>query len=62
MRHDIDDVEKSVNSYEEFLARIREKGYEVKGDGFNGSTQQYISFRAPGYKRFVRGSERSLVK
>ncbi len=62
MRHDIDDVVKSVNSYEEFLARIREKGYEVKGDGFNGSTQQYISFRAPGYKRFVRGSERSLGK
>lgn len=62
MRHDIDDVVKSVNSYEEFLARIREKGYGVKGDGFNGSTQQYISFRAPGYKRFVRGSERSLGK
>ncbi len=60
LRCDIDAAIKSVNSYDEFLSVIREKGYEVKGSKIDGDSLKYISFRAPGQKRFVRGSERSL--
>ena len=60
MRQDIDEVIETADSYEEFLSRIREKGYEVKGEKTEGETLKYISFRAPGQQRFVRGSERSL--
>ena len=60
MRQNIDEVIETAESYEEFLSRIRAKGYEVKGEKTEGETLKYISFRAPGQKRFVRGSERSL--
>ena len=60
MRQDIDSVIKAADTYEGFLTLIRQKGYEVKGEKTDGGTLKYISFRAPGQKRFVRGSERSL--
>ena len=60
MRQDIDIAIKEADSYEKFLKVIREKGYEVKGEKLEGNTLKYISFRAKGYKRFVRGSVRSL--
>ena len=60
MRQDIDEAIRESNSYEQFLFRIHEKGYEVKGEKAEGETLKYISFRAPGQQRFVRGSERSL--
>jgi len=60
MRHNIDAAIKSANSYDEFLSLIRGKGYEVKGEKPDGNTLKYISFRAPGQQRFVRGSQRSL--
>ena len=60
MRRDIDEAVVSADSYEDFLSRIRTKGYEVKGEKTDGETLKYISFRAPGQQRFVRGSERSL--
>jgi len=60
MRHDIDDAVKAADSYEKFLFLIREKGYEVKGDSLRDNALKYISFRAPGQQRFVRGSDRSL--
>ena len=60
MRCDIDAAIRSAESYEEFLSLIRKKGYEVKGENRDGNTLKYISFRAPGQQRFVRGSERSL--
>ena len=60
MRHDIYDAVKAADSYEKFLFLIREKGYEVKGDSLCDNALKYISFRAPGQQRFVRGSDRSL--
>jgi len=60
MRLDIDSVIKAAASYEDFIRLIREKGYEVKGDGLGKDALKYISFKAPGQQRFVRGSERSL--
>ena len=60
MRHDIDETIETSVSYADFLALIREKGYEIKGEKTDGETLKYISFRAPGQQRFVRGSVRSL--
>ena len=60
MRQDIDAAIKSAESYEDFLLQIREKGYEVKGEKTEGKTLKYISFKAPGMSRFVRGCKRSL--
>ncbi len=60
MRWEIDEAVVSADSYEDFLYRIRAKGYEVKGEKAEGETLKYISFKAPGQQRFVRGSERSL--
>ena len=60
MRQDIDEAIVSADSYEDFLSRIQAKGYEVKGEKTEGETLKYISFRALGQQRFVRGSERSL--
>jgi len=60
MRLDIDEAIREANSYDEFLSQIRAKGYEVKGERPEGETLKYISFRAPGQQKFVRGSERSL--
>ncbi len=60
MRQDIDEAIETAVSYEDFLTQIREKGYEVKGEKTDGEALKYISFRAPGQQRFVRGSVRSL--
>ncbi len=60
LRQDIDEAIVSADSYKDFLSRIRAKGYEVKGERAEGETLKYISFKALGQQRFVRGSERSL--
>ena len=60
MRQDIDETIETSVSYADFLALIREKGYEIKGEKTDGETLKYISFRAPGQQRLVRGSVRSL--
>ena len=46
-RQTIDRVLSDCESYEEFLARMRREGYEIK-EGTN------LSFRAPGQERFTR--------
>ena len=60
LRQDIDSAIKVSDTYDDFLTVLRKKGYEVKGDGLSEDAHKYISFRAPGYRRFVRGSKRSL--
>jgi hypothetical protein len=59
IRRDIDAIIKLSNSYEDFIRMIKRKGYEIKGENFDG-TLKYISFRLPGKERFVRGSSKSL--
>lgn len=60
LKKDIDEVVKISNTYEEFIILIKDKGYEVKGEGLGENTLKYISFKAPGQQRFIRGSLRSL--
>lgn len=47
LRQTIDHILPDCESYEEFLARMRHEGYEIK-EGTN------LSFRAPGQERFTR--------
>lgn len=60
IRKDINQVIKSAATYEEFLAFMKAKGYELKGTSLDGTEGKYISFRPLGKERFVRGSTKSL--
>ena len=60
LRNDIDDAIKTASNYEEFIILIKDKGYEVKGDSLGENSLKYISFKAPGQQRYIRGSLRSL--
>ena len=62
MRKDIDEVIELANTYDEFLILIRDRGYTVKGENLGEESLKYISFKAPGQQRFVRGSMRPLGK
>ena len=48
LRQTINRVIPDCESYEEFLARMRREGYEIK------ESNQTLSFRAPGQERFTR--------
>jgi hypothetical protein len=60
LRTDIDETIQTANIYEDFLALIRAKGYEVKGETFGENSQKYISFRPLEGKHFIRGRAGSL--
>ena len=66
LRSDIQKCISWANTYEDFIPLMRDLGYEVKGwelqENGSSTSSKYISFRAQGYKHFVRGSERSLGK
>ena len=62
IRKDINQMIKSASTYEEFLALMKAKGYEIKNTSFDDSNGKYISFRPASKERFIRGSIRSLGK
>ena len=69
LKNDIRACIKSSDSYEKFIQNMRSLGYEIKGEALAygageavRTVPKYISFRAPGYDRFVRGSVRTLGK
>ena len=58
LRKDIDDAINSCSSYEDFIALMKAKGYEIKGEDLTDSNLKYISFRPLDRDRFIRGSIR----
>lgn len=60
LRHDIDEAIQNADTYEDFLALIRAKGYEIKGENFDESALKYISFRPLDHEHFIRGRDSSL--
>ena len=60
IKKDIDECILISRSYEEFLQRMRDKGYEINGETFGEGSAKYISFRPYGKDRFVRGRAQSL--
>ena len=69
LKNDIRACIKSSDTYGEFIGAMKALGYEIKGEALQTGTgnagksiPKYISFRAPGYDHFVRGSMRTLGK
>ena len=60
LRKDIDDAINSCSSYKDFIALMKAKGYEIKGEDLTDGNLKYISFRPLERERFIRGSIRSL--
>ena len=60
LKKQIDNAIKIAATYEDCIALIRAKGYEVKGETFGENASKYISFRPLDMKHFVRGSAKSL--
>ena len=60
LKSDIDEAIKTAETYEDCIALIRAKGYEVKGESFGENAHKFISFRPLDRERFVRGSAKSL--
>ena len=62
MKSDIKEAIKASVSYDEFIVKIREKGYHVKGEAPDGSKGKYISFQSPENGRWIRGKETTTSK
>lgn len=60
IRKDINQSIKVSSTYEEFLALMKAKGYEMKNTSFDENSGKYITFRPLGKDRPVRGSVKSL--
>lgn len=58
LKKDIDECLKFCGSYEDFLRKMKAKGYEIKNE--TPDSGKYISFRAPGQERWIRGRETTL--
>lgn len=62
LRKDINQAIKAASTYDDFLALMKAKGYEIKGESLEESVGKYIAFLPLGRDRFVRGSVKSLGK
>ncbi len=60
IKKDIDECIKAALTYDDFLQRMKDKGYEINGATFGEGSAKYISFRPLGKDRFVRGRANSL--
>lgn len=60
IRKDINQSIKVSSTYDEFLALMKAKGYEMKNTFFDENSGKYITFRPLGKDRPVRGSAKSL--
>ena len=60
LKKHIDEAIKTAATYEDCIALIRAKGYEVKGETFGDNALKYISFCPLDREHFVRGSVKSL--
>jgi len=60
LKRHIDEAIKNTETYEDCIALIRAKGYEIKGETFGDNALKYISFRPLDREHFVRGSAKSL--
>lgn len=62
LQKDINASIKAASTYNEFLALLSAKGYEIKGETFGEDAAKYIAFRPIGHERFARGSVKILGK
>lgn len=60
LKYDIDETIKKGRTYEEFIALLKAKGYEIKGEELGNPNAKYISFKPVGAGRFIRGKDTTL--
>ena len=56
MKSDMDDAIRKAYSFDDFICRMKLKGYAVKGETFGDDALKYLSFSASGQNRFTRVS------
>ena len=59
-RSDMDDAIRKAYSFDDFICRMRSKGYVVKGETFGDDALKYLSFSASGQNRFTRVSVKNF--
>lgn len=62
LKRDIFDCIRYSTDYEDFLSRMKQRGYEIKGAEFGEDAPKYISFKPEGYGNFIRGCKKNLGK
>ena len=62
LKRDIFDCIRYSTDYEDFLSRMKQRGYEIKGAEFGEDAPKYISFKPEGYGNFIRGCIKNLGK
>ncbi|MBD5455039.1 MAG: relaxase/mobilization nuclease domain-containing protein [Lachnospiraceae bacterium] len=60
MKSDMDDAICKASSFDDFICRMRSKGYAVKGETFGDDALKYLSFSASGQNRFTRVSVKNF--
>ncbi len=62
LKRDIFECIRNAKDYEDFLRRMMEKGYLIKGSELGENAPKYISFKPLGYENFIRGCAKNLGK
>ncbi len=62
LKKDIFECIRNAKDYEDFLRKMMEKGYLVKGYELGENAPKYISFKPQGYGNFIRGCAKNLGK
>ena len=62
LKKDIFECIRNAKDYEDFLRKMMEKGYLIKGYELGENAPKYISFKPPGYGNFIRGCAKNLGK
>ncbi len=60
MKSDMDDAIRKAYSFDDFICRMRSKGYAVKGETFGDNALKYLSFSVSGQNRFTRVSVKNF--
>ncbi len=62
LKKDIFECIRYATSYEDFLRRMIEKGYVIKGSEIGENAPKYISFKPRDYGNYIRGCKKNLGK
>ena len=62
LKRDIFESIKYATDYNDFLRRMMERGYEIKGYEIGANTPKYISFKPKDYGNYIRGCKKNLGK
>ncbi len=60
MKSDMNDAICKASSFDDFICRMKSKGYAVKGETFGDDALKYLSFSASGQNRFTRVSVKNF--